>query len=252
MAWIEYHDSLLDHWKIRRFAKNLNIDYPTALGHISLLWLWAVKNAPNGILKRFENEEIQRAMQLEKTHIDVKKTLLACELIDKRNKIHDWHKHGLKYLVSTRKRVKEYRKRLRYGNVTVTPTNQPNQPNLTVPTLLKDAKHPSATTFKNLVETKALKMRQTQDDPRRVNLRDIEIRCNGQVLNEGAKHKMYNRLIDLFSNRGWNPDLIKSVMVTVAGRIKDKNLEGQIYPYYDKALAKYINENAEMLNVSKR
>ena len=58
-------------------------------------------------------------------------TLKKCELIDEKGRIHDWSKHGLKLLVSTRKRMRRYRERLRNRNVTVTPT----VPNLTVPNL---------------------------------------------------------------------------------------------------------------------
>jgi hypothetical protein len=128
MAWIEYHTALRDHWKIQRLSDSLKLPYCHALGAVSCLWLWCVENSPKGEIGRFTNDEICRAMRLESV-LEVKIMLKKCELIDENGLINDWKKHGLKYLVSTRKRVKQYRERLRYRNVTVTPTNQPNQPN---------------------------------------------------------------------------------------------------------------------------
>ena len=132
MPWIEYHTQLRDHWKIQRLADELSTDYVTALGSMSCLWLWCVEYAPDGNVTRFKDEELRRGARVVLIKFS-KKLLSECELIDKRGHINDWSKHGLKYLTSTRKRVREYRKRVtlqkRNGNVTVTPT----LPYLTVP-----------------------------------------------------------------------------------------------------------------------
>ena len=121
MAWIEYHTELRDHWKIHRLSEALETDYNHALGTISLIWLWAAQYAPKGDLSRFSDVEIRRAGRFESEKLS-KKTLKECSLIDDKERLHDWKKHGLKYLVSTRNRMRKYRERLRNGNVTVTPT----------------------------------------------------------------------------------------------------------------------------------
>lgn len=127
MSWIEYHTALRDHWKIQRLADSLNVHYCHALGAVSCLWLWCVENSPKGEINKFTDAEICNAMRL-KSDFEVKKMLKNCELIDELERINDWHKHGIKYLKSTRNRMKQYRNRLRNRNVTVTATNQPNQP----------------------------------------------------------------------------------------------------------------------------
>jgi len=120
MAWIEYHTALRDHWKIKRLATLLEVEYITALGAIGCLWLWAAECAPGGNISRFSDDEIRDAMRckLEKCTL---KTLKKILLVDKSGKIHDWDKYGIKLLKSSRKRQKEYREKLRNGDVTVTP-----------------------------------------------------------------------------------------------------------------------------------
>lgn len=128
MAWIEYHYALRDHWKIQRLADLLGCDYAKALGHISCLWLWCLEYSPKGDLSRFKDSEIRLAARAIDEKFS-KKILFEAELITAENKINDWKKHGIKYLLSNRNRMKKYRERLRNRNVSVIPT----VPNLTLP-----------------------------------------------------------------------------------------------------------------------
>lgn len=84
-------------------------------------------------------------------------------------------------------------------------------------------------------------------DPRAVDLKGVVVEYRGQVLGEPAKHKLHNKLILLFENRGWDSTLIKSVMTACAERLSKSVVEGEVYPYYEKIIAKYINENSEMI-----
>ena len=130
MAWIEFHIALRDHWKIDRLAFLLECDYAAALGHLACLWCWTATNAPNGTLKNFSDKELCKAarLPLEKCLKDVLKQV---KLMDANDRIHDWGKHGLKYLVAKRYRQKEYRQRFRQRDVTVAPTNHTNHTNHT-------------------------------------------------------------------------------------------------------------------------
>ncbi len=132
MSWIEYHTQLRDHWKIQRLAAELSTDYITALGAISCLWLWCAEYAPSGKLSTFKDDEIRTAARISLEKFS-KKTLEDCGLIDKRGRINDWSKHGLKLLESRRKRQREYQSRkrstLRRYNVDSTSTI----PNHTIP-----------------------------------------------------------------------------------------------------------------------
>lgn len=112
MSWIEYHTALRDHWKIKRLATALEVDYLVALGAVSCLWLWAAEYAPTGDLRRFSDEEIRFAARIEALKFS-KKTLQACHLLTEGQFINDWGKHGLKLLQSKRKANREYARRKR-------------------------------------------------------------------------------------------------------------------------------------------
>jgi len=113
-AWIEYHTALRDHWKIKRLAATLEVDYVSALGAVSCLWLWAAEYSPNGDLRRFTDDEIRFAAR--NTYIKfTKDTLYTCGLLTEGQFINDWGKHGLKLLKSKRKANREYARRKRVG-----------------------------------------------------------------------------------------------------------------------------------------
>lgn len=50
MAWIELHQALPQHRKLLALRDALRLRTPAALGHMCLLWLWALDNAPDGDL----------------------------------------------------------------------------------------------------------------------------------------------------------------------------------------------------------
>lgn len=58
MAWIELHQGMPGHRKTRRVKSILEIDTPTAVGHMCLLWLWALDNAEDGSIGGMLNQEI--------------------------------------------------------------------------------------------------------------------------------------------------------------------------------------------------
>ena len=58
MAWFKMHQELARHPKLKRFARGLGISRPTAIGHLFLLWSWAMDYAPDGNLANFTPEDI--------------------------------------------------------------------------------------------------------------------------------------------------------------------------------------------------
>jgi DnaD/phage-associated family protein len=58
MAWIELHQGMPGHRKTRRVKSVLGIDTATAVGHLCLLWLWAIDNAEDGSIGGMLNQEI--------------------------------------------------------------------------------------------------------------------------------------------------------------------------------------------------
>ena len=54
MAWIESHQALGRHPKLRRLARALNISHPTAVGDLHYLWWFAIDFAQDGSLGRLD------------------------------------------------------------------------------------------------------------------------------------------------------------------------------------------------------
>lgn len=48
MAWIESHQSLKDHPKLHHLSQLLHVGRPAAIGHLHMLWWWALDYAPDG------------------------------------------------------------------------------------------------------------------------------------------------------------------------------------------------------------
>lgn len=65
MAWIPSHQTLRDHPKTRKAARTLDISIPTMIGHLQLLWWWALDYAENGDLSGYDNSEIADAAMWE-------------------------------------------------------------------------------------------------------------------------------------------------------------------------------------------
>ena len=60
MAWIELHQTLPSNRKTMRLKRLLKIKTPQAVGHMCMLWLWAVDNAADGDLTRSLLTRLQR------------------------------------------------------------------------------------------------------------------------------------------------------------------------------------------------
>ena len=64
MAWIELHQNLPAHRKVKKLKRLLKIKTPQAVGHLAMLWLWAVDNAPDGDLSALDPEDIDNQMAM--------------------------------------------------------------------------------------------------------------------------------------------------------------------------------------------
>ena len=124
MAWIEYHDTLWDFWKIQRLSLKLHVSYAHALGVVSCLWLWAVRNARDGTLKRFTDQELAEAARWDGKPRFTKALLIECGLLDRgTHKLHEWEQYGTRLLDASRARQRRHRhdtEALRDRHITVT------------------------------------------------------------------------------------------------------------------------------------
>lgn len=113
MAWIESHQGLGRHIKTKRFARKLGVTVPAAIGHLHLLWWWAMDNLPDGNLSEMESEDIADEMMFDGDSENLVDALIESgfvDVIDEQNFIHDWHDYIGK-LVEKREKDAE-RKRL--------------------------------------------------------------------------------------------------------------------------------------------
>lgn len=132
MAWLEAHQSLRDHRKVLDLAERLAIPEPHVAGHLMYLWLWAIDNAPDGVLP--ESPRITERAAGWTGHPGVfvqclQESGFADEGVNGRLHIHDWDEYAGKLMdrrESNAKRQKEWRERHR------TATSPPHDAPVTV------------------------------------------------------------------------------------------------------------------------
>lgn len=99
MAWLQVHQELGRHPKTKRLAKALNVSIPTALGHLLLLWWWALDYAQDGDLSKFSDEEITEATGWQEADASALVNALCCsgfidDLGSGKYAIHDWDNYA--------------------------------------------------------------------------------------------------------------------------------------------------------------
>lgn len=154
MTWIESHTTLARHPKTLRLTKALGISVPCAVGHLHMLWWWALEYAQDGDLSGFDADEIALACYWEGEAAGFWSALQSAGFIDAAGHIHDWHEYAGK-LLERRAHDAERKRAGRRGDVQNPPLhsntpvrgtseghpadgvrtvpNQPHQPNRTQP-----------------------------------------------------------------------------------------------------------------------
>jgi hypothetical protein len=121
MPWIESHTSLARHPKTLRLARILGIAVPAALGHMHLLWWWAIEYAPDGDVGRFDAAEVALACMWEGDETALLPALQRAGFVDANGHIHDWHDYAGK-LVDRRRRNAERMREDRAAHVADAPS----------------------------------------------------------------------------------------------------------------------------------
>jgi hypothetical protein len=92
--WIESHTTVGAHPKTRKLGRRLGINVPQAVGHLHLLWHWAVDYAQDGDLTRHDAEDIALGAQWDGEPDIFLEALSDAGWIDADDsgrRIHDWH-----------------------------------------------------------------------------------------------------------------------------------------------------------------
>ena len=91
MAWIELHQSLPQHRKLLALRDALGVRTPAAIGHMCLLWLWALDNAPDGDLSALPAKQLAEICQVNVRRADALAAALRTSgFVDFDGQLHDW------------------------------------------------------------------------------------------------------------------------------------------------------------------
>jgi len=142
MAWIESHQSLRNHKKLLLLREKTGASAAVLIGHLHLLWWWALDNAPDGNLSELSPEIIAETADWDGEAEAFVDALVYAKFLDRGDSgslsLHNWHDYAGK-LMERRDKQKEAMRRLRASrdvNVSIYPT----QPNPTVPNLTTEDK----------------------------------------------------------------------------------------------------------------
>ncbi len=107
MAWIEVHQGLRTHPKVRKLAKALDCDRNQSIGILVCLWLWSVDH--NGRIGGGDAEDVADACLWRGDAVKLLAALKLTGWVEKSGEIHDWNDYGDKLLRRSRARQKKYR-----------------------------------------------------------------------------------------------------------------------------------------------
>lgn len=123
MAWVKSHQEIRQHPKTRRLARLLGISVPQAVGHLHLLWWWAVDYAGDGDLSDYDAYDIADAAMWEGDPEGWVAALVTAGYIDRQEGgslvLHDWNEYQGNYIEKREKATKRKRKsRASHNDVT--------------------------------------------------------------------------------------------------------------------------------------
>jgi hypothetical protein len=149
MAWIESHQSLGRHPKLKTAARALGVSRPAMVGHLQYLWWWALDFAEDGDLSGIAAEDIAEEALWDGDPETFVTALVDSGFLTAELRLNDWEEYTGRlrggreaYKEANRVRQQRYRERHRNDtentaeeprNVTVTLDNGPTIQNHTVP-----------------------------------------------------------------------------------------------------------------------
>lgn len=217
--WIESHQEIARHPKTRRLALKLGVSRAAAIGHLHLLWWWAVDYAQDGNLTGVEPEIIAEEAMWDGDPAVFVQAMVESEWLDTsdgRMTIHDWHDYAGK-LIEARRKDAERKREARHSHEPPTdppPSNgRPSEvrapsvvtvPNPTVPNRTEDAPTGAAPPLA-LVPIRAVPKVPTENQRRQRAMFGAIVARFGEPLNKAYKGK-YERAAGDLVRAGVDPD----------------------------------------------
>lgn len=125
MSWIELHSNLPEHRKTIRLKNALRLRGSQTVGHLCLLWLWALDHAQEGRLEQLTPRDLARIADFpERRAAEFVDALLDAGFLDRNDSglcIHDWEDYaGRLNEIRQKNRERKQKSRARLRDVTVT------------------------------------------------------------------------------------------------------------------------------------
>ena len=114
MAWIPSYQELGAHPKLIRLTAGLEVSKPEVIGHLHMLWWWAMDYARDGDLSEYSAAEIAMAVEWRGEPDLLLEQLVHAGFIDGGVgawRLHDWNDYGGKFLDRRSKDAKRMKKR---------------------------------------------------------------------------------------------------------------------------------------------
>lgn len=100
--WIESHQEIAAHPKLKRLARKLGVSKQAAIGYLHLLWWWALDYAPKGqIIPPYNESDIADAVEWDGDTSALVSAFLDAGFLEQINEmlvIHDWQDYAGKLL----------------------------------------------------------------------------------------------------------------------------------------------------------
>lgn len=112
--WIELHDTLLDHRKMKRLSRSVTRQPVTVRGHLVTLWMNVLRHAPDGNLVDWTPSDIEDYAEWDGAPGELVEALVVCEFLDRKNgviSVHDWSEFATHIKAAQRKRNERERKK---------------------------------------------------------------------------------------------------------------------------------------------
>jgi hypothetical protein len=95
MAWVESHQEIGRHPKTKRAARLAGVSVPTMIGHLHLVWHWALDFAQDGDISGFDPWQLEDAALWDGAEGVLYGALQGAGFIDadgERRSLHDWNR----------------------------------------------------------------------------------------------------------------------------------------------------------------
>lgn len=112
MAWIEIHQSLINHKKTIALAEELDMQEVHVVGHLVAFWLWALDNVQDGVLDGVTPRMVERAAQWNGDSGKLVHSMLVSGFLNEKHgqmEIHDWFDYAGRLINKKKENAKRMR-----------------------------------------------------------------------------------------------------------------------------------------------